>query len=217
MTKWRDDVEAALRSIGGQGTLSEIYEAVRSVRQGNLPPSWQAIVRRELEYNSSDSDSHQKRFDLFYSVRGIGSGVWGLRELEARPVIALDAAEPPARIVTTVVRVIRDTQMTGRIKRLRGNKCQICSCVLRLPDGRSYSEAHHIQPLGSPHNGPDIAANILVVCPNHHALLDFGAMRLDPSALIHHDAHRIDPRFITYHNDVVAAEVVSEKTPPAGG
>ena len=79
MPTWRSDVVTALKSIGGQGSLQEIYEAVRANRQGALPKTWEAIVRRELEYNSSDSESYQRRHNLFRSVNGIGSGVWALR------------------------------------------------------------------------------------------------------------------------------------------
>lgn len=83
MSLWRDDVVEALRSIGGVGHLSQIYEAVREVRQGPLPQNLKAIVRKELEYNSSDADAFQNKRDLFYSVEGIGNGVWGLRELRS--------------------------------------------------------------------------------------------------------------------------------------
>lgn len=70
----------ALRTIGGEGNLEEIYSAVEDIRSGTpMPESWQAIVRRELEYNSSDSASWQKRLDLFRSVYGIGQGQWALR------------------------------------------------------------------------------------------------------------------------------------------
>lgn len=79
MVKWRDDVVAALEDIGGKGTLSEIYDAVRKRRQTKLPKTWEAVVRRELEYNSSDSESFQGRFDLF-SSDGIGTGIWSLRD-----------------------------------------------------------------------------------------------------------------------------------------
>jgi len=82
MLIWRECVVEALRLIGGSGHLEKIYSAVRHVRKIRmlpLPPSWEAIVRRELEYNSSDSGSFQGKNDLFQSVEGIGSGVWALR------------------------------------------------------------------------------------------------------------------------------------------
>lgn len=81
-TIWRHDVVEALRSLGGQATLERIYRKVERIRRGrgaSLPPSTEAIIRRELEYNSSDSSSYTGRYDLFFSVDGLGSGVWGLR------------------------------------------------------------------------------------------------------------------------------------------
>lgn len=81
MATWKEDVERALESIGGIGSLAEIYDAIRRIRSNPFPPSWRAIVRRELEYNSSDSQSYKHKTDIFYSVRGIGLGVWGLRRL----------------------------------------------------------------------------------------------------------------------------------------
>jgi hypothetical protein len=79
---WRDDVRKALEQLEGKAHLDEIYRRVRELRTSRaatLPQSLAAIVRRELEYNSSDSESYQGRHDLFYSVQGIGNGVWGLR------------------------------------------------------------------------------------------------------------------------------------------
>ena len=79
---WRDDVKAALVDLGGSAHLDEIYKQVRSIRMKEgrrLPRSANAIVRRELEYNSSDSESFTGKFDWFRSVRGIGAGHWGLR------------------------------------------------------------------------------------------------------------------------------------------
>jgi len=79
---WRDDVRRALEALGGAAHLTAIYDKVRELRRTagrRLPPSSDAIVRRELEYNSSDSESFTGRFDWFKSVDGIGAGVWSLR------------------------------------------------------------------------------------------------------------------------------------------
>jgi hypothetical protein len=79
---WRDDVVEGLEAIGGQGALTDIYRSVANVRKRSgqeLSKSWKAIIRRELEYNSSDTESYKGKRDLFYSVEGIGKGIWGLR------------------------------------------------------------------------------------------------------------------------------------------
>lgn len=79
---WRDDVREGLERLGGRAPLDAIYKVVREIRLRSgrrIPKSIDAIIRRELEYNSSDSESFTGRFDWFYSVDGIGAGVWGIR------------------------------------------------------------------------------------------------------------------------------------------
>ena len=69
-----------------------------------------------------------------------------------------------------------------------------------LADGSGYSEGHHLQPLGGDHKGRDRAENIICVCPNHHALCDFGAMTLDMANLRLADGHSVGQQFLDYHN-----------------
>jgi putative restriction endonuclease len=57
---------------------------------------------------------------------------------------------------------------------LHGYRCQVCGLRLETSTG-PYAEGAHIRPLGSPHHGPDIAANVLCLCPNHHVQFDDGA------------------------------------------
>jgi len=113
---------------------------------------------------------------------------------------ASDREEPPSRIRTTSYRVLRDTEMAREIKRLHAHKCQICGHTIELPNGLCYAEAHHIQPLGSGHNGPDISGNILCVCPNHHAELDYGVAAISLTDLRHVKGHAVDQRHVDYHN-----------------
>lgn len=80
---WRNTVVEALRNLGGRASLDAIYQEVKGIRSKHglsRPRSLDAIVRRELEHNSSDSQSFLGRHDLFYSVHGVGLGVWGLKE-----------------------------------------------------------------------------------------------------------------------------------------
>lgn len=114
---------------------------------------------------------------------------------------ANDLPEPPSdRIATTIYRVLRDTELARRVKVMHCYECQICGHTIQMSDGSRYAEAHHIQPLGSPHNGPDITDNILCLCPNHHAELDYGIAAISLSALHHFPGHVIDPKFVEYHN-----------------
>lgn len=106
-----------------------------------------------------------------------------------------------ARQPSVVNRIIRDTPLVRELKELYQNRCQICSEALVLPGGRRYSEGHHIRPVGNPHNGPDSPDNLLIVCPNHHVLCDYGAISLDCRALVVHPKHELRSEYIDYHNE----------------
>ena len=104
--------------------------------------------------------------------------------------------------LTLISRIIRDTQLSGRVKSLHVHRCQIMTCeqTIVLADGSHYAEAHHIRPLGKPHNGPDIMENILCLCPNHHAACDLGAIRLVAADLRKVAGHDIGQEYLNYHN-----------------
>lgn len=114
---------------------------------------------------------------------------------------AIDLPEPPGRVETTVSRIIRDSLLSRRVKLLHGYKCQLCQHAIELPAGLLYAEAHHLQPLGAPHNGPDIEANLICLCPNCHVKLDYGARSLCIEDITTVPEHVIDERFLTYHNE----------------
>jgi hypothetical protein len=124
---------------------------------------------------------------------------------------------PAIRMVVRRVR-LRNTLLAAEIKRRYQNTCQVCRERVQLATC-TYAESHHIKPMGSPHNGPDVEGNILVVCPNHHVMLDRGALVIDPSSLmVRHvrDAieprplllrqwHKLTRRYIEYHAAIVCA------------
>ena len=116
--------------------------------------------------------------------------------------------QPPttSRVESTVYRILRDTELAKHLKSIHEYRCQMCGLSIQLPNDRAYAEAHHIQPLGRPHNGYDIAENIIIVCPNHHAMLDYGAMKLEIEEIRQADGHDIGLEFIQYHNETVCPE-----------
>jgi putative restriction endonuclease len=112
----------------------------------------------------------------------------------------------PTRTNVTVSRIIRDTSITQYVKRLYDFTCQVCGTRIKTPAG-PYAEGAHIQPLGSPHNGPDVIANVLCLCPNHHTMFDLWAFAIDPSfkliglqgALSVSPGHPIGAEYLAYH------------------
>ncbi|WP_197706744.1 HNH endonuclease [Natronobacterium gregoryi] len=159
----------------------------------------------------------------------------GLSEISPEEVARLDSAkradrqEPaqdlatpdPDRIETTRSRVVRNTELTHDMKRMYNHMCQICGSSRRGPNGDPYAEAHHIRPLGRPHDGPDEPENILVLCPNHHTDFDYGRLTVDPETyrvthadeegvdgteLTIADPHELSDDYLTYHNKVIGGE-----------
>lgn len=85
---------------------------------------------------------------------------------------------PAPRVQTTILRIVRDTKLSREIKKLYNYTCQVCGIRIAL-NGIGYAEAAHIKPLGKPHNGTDVLANLLCLCPNHHVMFDKGHFRID--------------------------------------
>lgn len=76
LTTWIEDILQALINLGGQATLTQIYEEVKRIRQVPLPKLWQHIVQDTIYQHSSDTQKFQGD-DLF---RKVDKGVWAVRE-----------------------------------------------------------------------------------------------------------------------------------------
>lgn len=86
-----------------------------------------ARVGQCVQDHSFDSGSFRTGNDLFYSVHGVGNGVWGLRELATETPEASDI-DPPFGMHTDapegasehklsgVYRILRDTELARSIK-----------------------------------------------------------------------------------------------------
>lgn len=130
------------------------------------------------------------------------------RILIKEKVDPIDLAEPPSRIITTISRVIRDTKRTNELKRKYKYRCQVCKGRISISEGIYYAEIHHIQPLGGGHNGLDLEENMIVLCPNHHAMFDFGIPQFLSNEKVRirdkeHELlvkHKISDKSINYHN-----------------
>ena len=127
------------------------------------------------------------------------------KETQQPPV---DLPEPPPRCEAQVSRIIRDTPLARELKRLYGFACQVCSLRIEPSRGSFYVEVHHVRPLGGGHDGLDTHGNMLVLCPNHHAMFDFGIPRfLSPQRIEIAGAgydltlkHALSQESIAYHN-----------------
>ncbi len=76
MATWVEDIEQALKNLGGQATLSQIYEEVKRIRKDPLPATWKASIRERIEAHSSDSQNFKGK-DIF---RKVDKGIWALKD-----------------------------------------------------------------------------------------------------------------------------------------
>jgi hypothetical protein len=228
---WLEDITSALRHLGGTAKYADLYAEIQNSREAELSTAWQEIVRRTIQNHSSDSRAfigNSNGKDLFFAVEGIGKGIWGLREMaeatlrsseippdldtselldpppgESDSGVTATGSESPGRVRTETYRILRDTKLARQVKLLHRNHCQVCDHIIETADGKGYSEAHHVIPLGGVHAGPDTPSNILVLCPNHHAEMDMGLMRLDPLDLRNVEGHELSQDSIDYHNEKI--------------
>ncbi|HEY9206382.1 MAG TPA: HNH endonuclease [Candidatus Methanoperedens sp.] len=124
----------------------------------------------------------------------------------------------------TVSRIIRDTSLSRFLKSVYSYECQICLHTFRLPIGNKYyAEAHHLKPLGEKHNGIDKETNMIVLCPDHHAMMDYGVIAIEPDTkeILSSDKlvvergrelqlikHTISKEFLEYHIDHIYNKVI---------
>jgi 5-methylcytosine-specific restriction enzyme A len=82
---WLDEIVDALKDLGGQGTLNEIADKIveRNIMDFEANPLYKDRIRGTIYNHSSDGTYYKGekggKKDIFYSVEGIGSGRWGLR------------------------------------------------------------------------------------------------------------------------------------------
>ncbi len=201
---WLEYIVKAFDNLGGLASYTDLYEELQKIRTDSFSQEWKATVRRTIETHSSHSANYTSgQPDIFYSVEGLGKGIWALRNYVQFETPASDVEEPAAKYSLQVtLRVIRDSTLAHELKRLYHYKCQICEHSVMLNKKERYAEGHHIKPLGKPHFGPDQVANMIVLCPNHHAELDFGARPLHTSDL-KLVKHPIAQHYLDYHNQEI--------------
>lgn len=97
------------------------------------------------------------------------------------------AADPDASIVTTVGarKVRRLSRAVGDgLKLLYDYRCQICGQKIGAAYGSNLIHAHHIDYFVKSLNNN--ASNVLVVCPNHHAVIHDRNPEFDRKNLVYH-------------------------------
>lgn len=167
---------------------------------GGAGPSFKVVIPLVARYLARGGGSQ-------WTLTPVGADTWDdVREEEWQP-------SRRARFMTS--RVIRDSQKSLDLKALYEHRCQVCQRRIEVRRGDFYSEAHHLQPLGGRHSGPDIRSNMLVLCPWHHAEFDYFLFFIDSHRNLTHrlrkvnstetrlelqGGHRLGDEFMQYNN-----------------
>ena len=122
-----------------------------------------------------------------------------------------------AHYVVISRRIIRDTVLTKRVKEFHDFRCQVCDEQLVQANGSPYAEGAHILPLSQ--GGPDVAENMLCLCPNHHVMLDSGSIFIDDRGAVWNviedrqigklrcsDRHEIDHSFFKSQRELFSTD-----------
>jgi hypothetical protein len=217
---YREELGIDLRETQARGLMhrssSVFNDYVQSILDTDFLPNVEYWEARGLD------QFLQWRND-FYRARNIEAVDMDIEEEhEEMEIVPRGSDEPPGRREVRVNRVIRDSALSRFLKSLYLYRCQICRFTFRLDGGRRYAETHHIRPLGRTHHGIDKETNMMVLCPNHHAMMDLGAIAIHPDlmTLISSDSassdhqkplslssHSIDKQFLTYHLDNIFNKV----------
>jgi len=185
MATWLSDVIQALNDLGGLSHYSDIYKRVEELRSDELPKSWQAIIRRTIETNSSDSEAHGELNDFFYSVDGLGKGIWGLRNYVPKPnnidLTEDDISFPEGKLALRLhvlkernPKVVIEAKKRFKLKNL-SLYCEICGFNFENKYGnlgKDYIEAHHVIPVSELKGYSETnVMDLVMVCSNCHVML----------------------------------------------
>jgi hypothetical protein len=89
------------------------------------------------------------------------------------------SSEAPEVQDAIVKRIKRNRKLVSELKALYEGHCQVCGFTFLKGDGTPYSEAAHITPISLLEADLDVKDNLVVLCPNHHKMLDYGALAID--------------------------------------
>lgn len=98
-------------------------------------------------------------------------------------------AEPIAREI--ISQRIERGRVGEAVKLKRNSRCQVCEALKKNPvafvgrNGRTYAEAHHVNPVHRRERGSLGHLNIMVLCPNHHRQAHYGNFDVEVNAPDH--------------------------------
>ena len=178
---YEEELGIDLRETQARGLMhrssSVFIDYVKDASGSQFTPGIQFWEAQGLEQFLQWRDSfHRIRYQKAADIEG---------ELQ-EPLLSLtdDTSGIPRRQQGVINRIIRDSALSRFLKSLYNYRCQVCRFSFTLPSGVRYAESHHVKPLGRRHGGIDKETNMMILCPNHHAMMDLGVIAIDPYKLV---------------------------------
>lgn len=99
---------------------------------------------------------------------------------ELAEAIARRTTSAPPEVRTALAkRIARNRKLVLDLKQLYAGRCQCCGFTFVQANGKTYSEVAHLRAISHGEADLDVKDNLAVLCPNHHKMLDYGAIEIE--------------------------------------
>ena len=160
---WLSDLIQVYNQLGGFAKYSDVEALAKKVRLAR-GASWtresRATIRREVENNSPDSGNFTHRHRVFYSVNGLGKGVWALFPEYDLATVKAEKSETISEVAyleglegilreSHYLRKSRDRHLVESRKLKDDFRCQACGYRKNVGIEKYIIDVHHLNPIGS--------------------------------------------------------------------
>lgn len=205
----------ALDVLGGMATLSEINKIIvdRNILVAIYTnKNWKDNVRATLQRHCSDTKSFRGANNLFYSVYGLGEGVWGLRNytkiqgdinpFEKRKILEIEQDSEIDSTEKETLILARKGQGKFRKNLLK----KFNNCLITGIKNNDLLMASHIKPWRSSNNYERLSVeNGLILSPLYDKLFDLGYITFDKNTklIISNKLLKEDINTISFNTDKI--------------
>lgn len=181
------EIVEALKYYNGMASLKEINKYIEN--KGKLPSiynneKWKNQVSKDLQLHCSETKTFKGAVDIFYSVYGVGSGYWGLRNYQNNESYEINSIESRKIFEVKQDEKLSETEKESLILARRGQGIfreriikKYNHCLISNIDDSRLLIASHIKPWRDSNNKERLSENNgLLLTPLYDKLFDIGLM-----------------------------------------
>ena len=158
----------------------KIYEIRKGFQKTNSEMGFQAAIpeMHKIKLIQAKEKSVKEIIKKYGKIeKYFGINISKLKNKEISKIIPSSMKKESQKIKTILLRRVRDTVKSKKLKKIYQNRCQLCNYSFPQYAKSGYSEVHHVWPMAD--NGDDDFDNMLVLCPNHHTEFDYRIIQFD--------------------------------------